>query len=253
MTSNQESPTEKGEWSIGHILYGKYEITDPPLTTKRCQIYRAKQVDSPGCTVVVKRLRPDVATDSDARERFKREVDSLQKINDPSVVKIYDYRTENDCYFVTEFANKGSLRDYLATKPKCKLSPIEAIDIGISICHGLEVAAKQEIIHRDIKPENILMFSQSDGKVLAKLADFSIVRIIGKSLTQAGVFYGTLEYAAPERFLGVDADVRSDLFSLAMVFFEMLTGEHLDRALLDKRGEFSPDFFLPEGHTAGIC
>ena len=133
MTSNEESSTEKGEWPIGYRLHGKYEITSPPLTTKRCQIYEAKQVDPPGRTVVVKRLRPDVVTDGDARERFVREVVSLQKINDPSVVTIYDCRTDDDNYFVTEFADKGSLRDYLATKPKHKLSPIEAIDIGIEL------------------------------------------------------------------------------------------------------------------------
>jgi serine/threonine-protein kinase len=150
------------------------------------------------------------------------------------VLSIYDIKIGGgEYYFVTEFADRGSLKDYAATKPDHKLAPLEALEIAIAIGHGLDTAHDQGIIHRDIKPSNILLFSQADGGIIAKLADFGIARIPDRRLTQTGWFVGTPLYASPEQLAAEMVDARSDIYSWGAVLFEMLTGKVLKELLAD--------------------
>ena len=237
-------PETKG-WQPGHILDAEYEIVKQLATTDRCEIYLAKELQYPYDPVVVKRLKPDKAIDNDAFERFEREATVLRQIRHQFVLSIYDIKIGgDDHYFVTEYADRESLKDYLTSKPNHKLNPIEALEIAMSVCQGLEAAHKRGIVHRDIKPGNILLFSRPNNRVVAKLADFSIARDPDKHLTRTGLFMGTLRYASPEQLFTLYAlpgqvnanlvDARSDLYSWAVVFFEMLTGETPAESLKDQ-------------------
>jgi serine/threonine protein kinase len=190
--------------------------------------------------VAIKRLKPDRLLEQEglepreAHERFEREISILRHIEDEHVIRLLDDggRSENgDRYFVTQFADKGSLRDYLQTKLGKRLNPIEALDIAIATCQAIDTIHHLGIIHRDIKPGNIFLFSRPDGYAI-KLADFSIAKVpkvwfVHDTITQIDVFLGTYRYSAPEQFASELDDPRSDLYAWAAVFFEMLTGESL--------------------------
>jgi serine/threonine protein kinase len=219
-------------WPPGHILDDKYEITRQLAETRHSEIYQAKELWGPRYTLVIKRLRPDKLPDEKTRGRFEREIIGLREIDHPSVLRIYDSKTiiGQDFYLVTEFADKGNLKEYLQTRPNGKLRPIAALEIALSVCRGLKAAHQLGIVNRDIKPQNILLFSQKDGSIVAKLADFGIAHIpktlVGdETLTSADEIIGTFIYASPEQMQSDALDLRSDLYSWTIVFFEMLTGE----------------------------
>ncbi len=251
--------SESGGWTPGHVLDGRYKIIELLTTTSRCEIYKAGELHALHRPVAVKRLKPNLVSDHEARERFKREALVLWQIRHRCVLSIYDADKieDNDPYFVTEFADRGSLRDYLEAKPNRKLQPIEALEIANSVCQGLEEAHRLAIIHRDIKPENILLLPQPDGSLLAKLADFSIARVpktwASENLTQIGLSMGTWPYEPPEQVCGEIADASSDLYSWAIVFFEMLTGEAPKESLknpatwLPRFDDFPLEFFTAKG------
>jgi len=236
-------------WSLGHILDEKYEITGVLATTKRCEVYRAEELTS-RCTVAVKRLMPTVQKDKDARQRFDREVRILRQMNPDFVLNLlHEDETESGGrYFVTEFADKGSLEDYLRTKPDRKLNPLTAFEIAKAICQGLDWVHGFGIVHRDIKPANIFLFTRPDGSLKVKLADFSIAgapkRRIDEAITYVGSFMGTWQYAAPEQIARDLNDFRSDLFSWAAVFLEMLTGTSLWDMLVGELQEVDLDVCL---------
>jgi serine/threonine protein kinase len=243
---DESSKARAGSWLPDHILDNRYRIVGQIGTTQRCEIYLAEELQPPRDTVVVKRLKPDKISDVDARERFEWEVTVLRRIHHPAVLSIFDIQIGGgDYYFVTEFADRGSLKDYAATKSDHKLEPTEALVIAISICQGLEAAHRERIIHRDVKPANILLFSQTDGSITAKLADFSIARIPDRRLTQTGWFMGTPLYASPEQLSAGLVDARSDIYSWALAFFEMVTGKVLKESFIDGSNYLSaiPDVF----------
>jgi serine/threonine protein kinase/Tfp pilus assembly protein PilF len=246
-----ESELESSEaapegWPSGHILGGKYQILKMLTTTARCEIYEAKDLRSHR-PVAVKRLKRDQQGEADARERFDQEADILEQMDPRFVLDLLDNsETETgDRYFVTEFADEGSLRDYLEKQPNRKLSPIRALRIAKAVCRGLVSAHKHGIRHRDIKPGNIFLFSKPDGGLKVKLADFSIARPPKEWRdkfridTRTGTFLGTPPYAAPEQINGILSDFRSDLFSWAVVFLEMLTGKFLWEILAEDSYETS--------------
>jgi len=253
----ESSRVEPGSWPLGHILDRKYEIVEQLAITGYCEIYKAQELQPPRDTVVIKRLKPDKVKDDDARERFEREVAVLRRIRHQSVLSMYDSKTEGEnWYLVTEFADKRNLKDYMGVKPNHKLSPIEALEIAIAVCQGLDAAHKRGVIHRDVKPINILLFSQPDGNIVAKLADFSIARVPAEwsdtSLTEKYGTHLTWAYASPEQLDGAVANARSDLFSWAVVFFEMLTGEIPTESLKNDTfypasDEFPLSFFSEKG------
>jgi hypothetical protein len=136
------------------------------------------------------------------------------------------------------------------------LSPMAALEIVLSICQALEAVHQQGIVHRDVKPGNIFLFSRDDGGIVAKLADFSIAYIPKRpeddTLTKEGFFMGTLRYAPPEQIKGISNDPRSDLYSLTIVFYEMLSGESPADSLKDPNRLFArvseeiPEAFFTE-------
>ena len=175
--------------------------------------------------VALKILAREKEKDPRFAERFTREAQALARLNHPNIVTVYDFGETNGLYYLLmEFVDGMSLRQLLQTR---KLAPEEALGIVPSICAALQYAHEQGIVHRDIKPENILLDKQ--GRV--KIADFGIAKLLvaeGKveSLTGEQGVVGTPHYMAPEQVEKPSVvDHRADIFSLGVVFYEMLTGE----------------------------
>jgi predicted Ser/Thr protein kinase len=203
-------------------------------------VYRARQPQLDRI-VALKILAPERVTDARFADRFLREARALAKLNHPSIVTIHDFgQTGGYFYLLMEFVDGVNLRELLRGG---RLPPAEALAIVPAICDALQYAHDRGIVHRDIKPENILL--DKEGKV--KIADFGIARILREpsagqaeagpdallapGLTAAGVL-GTPKYMAPEQAAKPgDVDHRADIYSLGVVFYEMLTGELPGRLL----------------------
>ncbi|HEY1790521.1 MAG TPA: protein kinase, partial [Verrucomicrobiae bacterium] len=187
-------------------------------------VYKARQ---PGLDrlVALKVLPPAVGSDPSFAERFTREARALARLNHPNIVAVYDFGTAGALnYLVMEFVDGANLRDVERTG---RLSPEQALAIVPQICEALQFAHNEGIVHRDIKPENLLL----DKKGRLKITDFGIAKILdvpsGKaSLTGAKEVVGTPHYMAPEQIEKPQTvDHRADIYSLGVVFYEMLTGE----------------------------
>ena len=154
------------------------------------------------------------------RERFLREAEAAGRLTHPNIVTIYDVGEEHDMAYMAMELLKGS--DLLGYCRKGSLlPPKKLLDILASVADALEYAHSNEVVHRDIKPDNIILLDEGQVKV----ADFGIARVMSASDTQTGVLLGTPSYMSPEQVEGARVDGRSDLFSLGIVMYEMLSGE----------------------------
>lgn len=188
-------------------------------------VYLATQ-QSLGRKVALKVLSEEYAKDPWFVQRFSREAAALANLNHPSIVSIIDKGSQDGrYYFVMEYVDGVSLRDILAQK---KLEAGQALKLVPTLCDALEYAHAAGIVHRDIKPENILINKAGQ----AKIADFGLARLTGgehpasSPITQTHTVMGTRDYMAPETRMSVkNADHRADIYSLGVVFYEMLTGE----------------------------
>jgi len=175
--------------------------------------------------VALKILAPEKQTDPQFAERFEREARVLARLNHPHIVSVFDFgENQGRFYLLMEFVDGLTLRQILKSG---KLSSEEALKLVPQICEALQYAHQQGIVHRDIKPENILL----DKESRLKIADFGIAKIAGTetrgpSLTGARDVIGTPHYMAPEQVeTPLSVDHRADIYSLGVVFYEMLTGE----------------------------
>jgi tRNA A-37 threonylcarbamoyl transferase component Bud32 len=188
-------------------------------------VYKARQKHLDRL-VALKILSPQIGRMEAFAERFAREARSLAKLNHPGIVAIYDFgHTQSGLYyFVMEFIDGTDLRQILRAG---HFSPAEALAIVPKLCETLQYAHEEGVVHRDIKPENILISKK--GQV--KIADFGLARLVGRpaeiyTLTQTGQKMGTPHYMAPEQIEQPhQVDHRADIYSLGVVFYEMLTGE----------------------------
>jgi predicted Ser/Thr protein kinase len=187
-------------------------------------VYKARQIELDRL-VALKILSPRLAADPEFPRRFNREAQALATLDHSNIVRIHDVGREGDLYFIVmEYVDGMNLRDLLVQK---KLSPEQALRVIPQICDALEYAHSRGVIHRDIKPENILLSRTG----VTKIADFGLAKIVKTeqaetAITQTNVVMGTADYMAPEqRDKTKDADHRADIYSLGVVFYELLTGE----------------------------
>lgn len=188
-------------------------------------VYKAKQIQVDR-TVSIKILSENFSEDPIFIERFEREARILGKLNHPNITAIFDFGVAGPyCYLLMEYVDGANLRQALETG---NFSPSEALNIIQEICAALAYAHSKGILHRDIKPENILL----DSKGHVKIADFGIAKLIGENqtnnitLTMQGSVLGSPHYMAPEQLeTPDDVDQRADIYSLGVVFYEILTGE----------------------------
>lgn len=159
--------------------------------------------------------------DANFLKRFQREADILKKLDHPNILKVFDVTAGELPYMVMELLTGSSLRQKL--RDKKNLTYAETRDIAIQCCDGLEYTHARNIIHRDIKPENIMLVNE--GKTV-KLMDFGLSKALDESaITKSGAIIGTFAYISPEQCLGEQLDGRADIYSLGVMFYEMLTGE----------------------------
>jgi|GEM_PF-871553 len=197
---------------------GKYEILEEISHGSITSVYKAYQPDLKR-VILIKKLHQKLVNEEDIRERFFREAQVYAQINHPNIVSVFDFHSsEEGTYLVLEFIKGSSLAELINGKP----FPLEVTFALINeILKGLKYAHDKGIVHRDIKPDNLLI--SEDG--LVKVSDFGLAVFEGAtSLTRQGMVVGTPAYMSPEQAAGKRIDKNSDLFSLGIVFFELLTG-----------------------------
>ncbi|NLM39138.1 MAG: serine/threonine protein kinase, partial [Firmicutes bacterium] len=204
---------------IGEKLVNRYEILDKVGDGGMALVYRARDTLL-NRVVAIKVLRDQFASDAEFIERFRREAQAAASLSHPNVVNIYDVgQTEQSHYIVMEYVQGQNLSAII--KEKGALSEHFVVSVAMQIAKALSHAHQHGIIHRDIKPHNILI--TQDGQV--KVTDFGIAQAMSAAnLTQTGVVLGSVHYFSPEQARGVNVQTSSDLYSLGVVMYEMLTG-----------------------------
>ncbi len=176
----------------------------------------------------IKVLRPSMARDREAIARFTRGARNASAIRHPNVCSIYDFGTTDEGlhFLAMEFVEGGTLTDVL--RAEGPLPPVRAADLLRQAAGALQVAHDRGIIHRDLKPDNMMLAREQNGHEVVKVVDFDIAlgppEGEGARVTRHGYVVGTPEYMSPEQLTGDSLDARSDVYSLALVFFKMLTG-----------------------------
>src|SRR5215470_12431138 len=188
-------------------------------------VYRADRLLI-GDQLAVKVLHPDQMTDPQAVERFRREAQIGARLKHPNVVTVYDFvvSSEGLSYLVMDLAEGENLRSLIERQGA--LAEIDAAEIIRQVCAALDEAHRQGVVHLDIKPQNIIVQTTPEG-LQVKVLDFGAVAshdITTTTLTRTGAIVGTPDYMSPEQCLGEELDGRSDIYSLGIVLFEMLTG-----------------------------
>ena len=202
---------------------GKYRVLEALGRGGMAQVYRAyhPQLDR---YVAIKVLRSDLVEHEEFLARFRREAHAVSGLRHPNIVQVFDFDVQDENYYmVMELLEGDTLRarlnEYRARGERMPLP--EVLRILTDVLNGLEYAHSEGIIHRDIKPANIMLTKRGQ----AVLTDFGIAQIVGATqYTVSGALMGTLSYMAPEQGLKGHCDSRSDIYSLGIVFFEMLTG-----------------------------
>ncbi|MCJ8011265.1 Stk1 family PASTA domain-containing Ser/Thr kinase [Paenibacillus sp. KQZ6P-2] len=203
---------------IGHELGGRYEIIERIGGGGMALVYKAHDLLL-GRNVAVKVLRQQFVHDEEFIRRFRREAQSAASLSHPNVVSIYDVGQEDEIhYIVMEYVEGHNLNEII--KERAPLQVDEAVRIASQICDALDHAHHNQIIHRDIKPHNILI--GRNGRV--KVTDFGIARAVtSTTITQTGSVIGSVHYFSPEHAKGVVTGEKSDLYSLGIVLYQMLT------------------------------
>ncbi len=204
----------------GVLFGGRYEILGVLGQGGMGAVYQARDRELDRL-IALKVIRPELATDPAILQRFKQELILSRNITHKNVVRIYDLGEADGIRFISmEYVDGEDLRTLL--RHAGKFSPKEAIAVVEQVCRALDAAHSEGVIHRDLKPQNIMR--DKHGRIV--VMDFGLARSLGESgLTQTGALVGTLEYMSPEQAMGSTLDPRSDIFSVGLIFYELLTGK----------------------------
>src|SRR5204862_5246684 len=216
-------PASSGSASLlqaGFVLGGRYEILEALGVGGMGAVYKARDRELDRL-VALKVIRPDLASNPAIIQRFKQELILARHITQRNVVRIFDLGEASGIKFITMEYVEGQDLHSLLREHKA-LAPKDAVEIILQVCRALEAAHGEGIIHRDLKPQNIMQNKQ--GRIV--VMDFGLARNVeAAGMTQTGALVGTMDYMSPEQALGKDLDQRSDLFTLGLIFYELLSGK----------------------------
>jgi serine/threonine protein kinase/Tfp pilus assembly protein PilF len=203
----------------GSLFAGRYEVIEELGKGGMGKVYRVydKKIDE---EVALKLIRPEVAADVETIRRFSNELKLARRIAHRNVGKMYELMEDEGAHFITmEYVAGENLKSMIRMSGQLGIGT--AVSIAKQVCEGLSEAHRLSIVHRDLKPSNIMI----DREGAARIMDFGIARSVGgKGITGAGVMIGTPEYMSPEQVEGKEVDQRSDIYSLGVILYEMLTG-----------------------------
>ncbi|MGB0076524.1 MAG: tetratricopeptide repeat protein [Candidatus Sulfotelmatobacter sp.] len=204
----------------GDVLGGRYEILQMLGEGGMGAVYKARDRELDRF-VALKLIRPELAANPSILARFKQELLLSREVTHRNVIRIYDLGDADGVKFITmEFVEGQDLRSLIQEKKK--FPPEEAVELMQQVCRALEAAHTLGIIHRDLKPQNIMR--DQTGRIL--VMDFGLARMVeGDGMTQTGALVGTMEYMSPEQAMGKNLDQRSDLYSMGLILYELLTGK----------------------------
>jgi len=207
------------ELTTGSTFAGRYQVIEELGAGGMGRVYKVLDTKI-GEKIALKLLRPEAILDRNAHERFSNELKLARKIRHKNVCQMFDLgEAEGTRYITMEYVRGEDLRQLI--RKVGRLSPGQAVAIARQVCDGLAEAHRLGVVHRDLKPQNIML--DEDGN--ARIMDFGIARSLsGKGITGGGAFIGTPEYMSPEQVEGKDVDERSDIYSLGVILYEMVTG-----------------------------
>jgi len=218
------APTEtieaaKEELTTGSTFAERYQIIEELGKGGMGKVYKAldKEIDG---KVALKLIKPEVAADKNTIKRFRNELKMARDIAHKNVCRMYDLNREEGSYYITmEYVPGEDLKSFI--RRSGQLAVGTTLRIAKEVCEGLSEAHKLGVVHRDLKPSNIMIDKEGNARIM----DFGIARsIAGKGITGAGVMIGTPEYMSPEQVEGKEVDQRSDIYSLGVILYEMVTG-----------------------------
>ena len=207
------------ELATGSTFAGRYQVIEELGHGGMGKVYKVFDTDIKE-KIALKLLRPEIALDKETIERFSNELKLARKISHRNVCRMFDLgKAEGTTFITMEFVPGEDLKKLI--RKTSQLGAGRAVSIAKQVCDGLAEAHRLGTIHRDLKPQNIMV--DEDGN--ARIMDFGIARSLrGKGITGAGVMIGTPEYMSPEQVEGKEVDERSDIYSLGVILFEMVTG-----------------------------
>ena len=205
--------------SPGALLGTRYEIVQILGQGGMGAVYKAKDLELDRI-VALKVIRPELAVDPDILARFKQELILARQITHRNVIRIFDLSEANGIKFITmEFIEGQDLKSLITEKGRVSVD--QAVGIVEQVCLALEAAHSEGVVHRDLKPQNIMIDKQGRASVM----DFGIARSVeAGGMTMTGMVVGTPDYMSPEQVMGERVDVRSDLFTLGVIMYELFTG-----------------------------
>ncbi len=216
-TKTIEAPRE--ELSTGSTFAGRYQIIEELGKGGMGKVYKVHDTEIKE-KVALKLIKPEISADKRTIERFQNELKFARKISHRNVCRMYDLNKEEGSYYITmEYVSGEDLKSFI--RRVGQLPSGKAISIAKQVCEGLSEAHKLGVLHRDLKPSNIMIDKNGNARIM----DFGIARSLkAKGITGAGVMIGTPEYISPEQVEGKEVDQRSDIYSLGIILYEMVTG-----------------------------
>src|SRR5215212_6885080 len=251
---------------IGHKIDGKYELLARLGEGGMSVVYRARRVHI-GDDVAVKILTGKFVKDDAALARFRREARAAAMLRHPNVITIHDFGETEDvhapAYIVMEFVKGAPLRELLAAEDHFSVE--RGVRLMRGICAGVGSAHRQGVVHRDLKPENILVVAPDDDFEVesVRVVDFGLAKLLADAgATSTGAVVGTPFYMSPEQCLGEPLDARSDVYSLGVMFYEMISGKKpfeaetisgvINRHLQEPPPSFAESLRIPRRISIGI-
>ncbi|NIM90161.1 MAG: protein kinase [Candidatus Aminicenantes bacterium] len=218
LTETLEAPKE--ELTTGATFAERYQIIEELGKGGMGRVYKVLDTKI-NEKIALKLLKPEIASDKKTIERFSNELKFARKVRHENVCQMYDLNEEKSLHYITmEFVPGEDLKSMIRMSGQLSLGT--TINIAKKVCQGLAAAHKVGVVHRDLKPQNVMIDKEGNARIM----DFGIARSAeGKGITGAGVMIGTPEYMSPEQVEGKEVDQRSDIYSLGVILYEMVTGQ----------------------------